>query len=119
MDIKQEHLDPATSEEQNNFDQQACKRALSVLFKHYPGHSWYVTVEGGVMNIRSMNLSSNWGFRELMSNLGPSPEEFDMPIMRAGGEILERFGLAASSLDLKVYQELPRDLRGIPMKDTG
>jgi len=119
MDIKQEHLDPATSEEQSTMDQAACKRAIAVLFKHYPGHSWYVTIEGGIMNIRSMNLSSNWGYRKLMSELGPSPEEFDRPITQAGGEVLERFGLAASALDIKVYQELPRDLRGLPMKDTG
>lgn len=107
----------ATSEEQDPLDQAACTRASAILFKHYPGHEWMVDISGGIMNIRSKNLSTNYGFRQRMDELSATPDGFDKPIMRAGGEILERFGMAAQKMDIQVWKELPRDLRGVPLRD--
>jgi len=106
---------PATSEAQNPLDTAACKRAVGVLFKHFPGHEWLVDIAGGAMNIRSANLSSNYGWVQLLSEL--TSQNFDKKIMLGGGEILERFGMPAQKMDIQIWKDLPRDLRGIPEKD--
>ena len=100
----------ATSEEQDPLDQAACKRAIATLFKNYPGHDWAVDVAGGVMNIRNQNLSTNYGWVQRMDEI--TPRDFDKKVMLAGGEILERFGLPSKRMDIQIYQELPRNLRG-------
>lgn len=111
-------LELATSEEVNPIDQAACRRATRILFKHYPGHEWHVAIDGGLMKIRSMNLSTNYGYVIRLDEMDPSPEGFDKPVMRAGGEILERYGMPAQKMDIQIWQDLPRDLRGIPEKDA-
>jgi len=105
----------ATSEDQNPMDVAACKRAVGVLFKHYPGHEWMVDVAGGVMNIRSKNLSTNYGWVQRLDEV--SPADFDKKVMQAGGEVLERFGMPAQKMDIQIWSELPRDLRGAPLRD--
>ena len=107
----------STSEEVNPLDQAACKRAIRILFKHYPGHEWKVSIDGGTMKILSMNLSSNWGYVIMLKDLEPNPKSFDKTIMRAGGEILERFGMPTQKMDIQIWADLPRDLRGIPQAD--
>lgn len=106
----------ATSEEQDPLDQAACNRAIGVLFKHYPGHQWMVDLSGGVMNIRSANLSTNYGWRQRMDEV--DPKTFDKQIMRAGGEILERHNMPTQQMDIQIWNELPRDLRGAPKRDN-
>ena len=108
-------LTPATSEVQDPMDEAACKHAVGILFKHYPGHEWMVDIAGGIMNIRSGNLSTSYGWRQRLDEM--EPRSFDKQIMRAGGEILERFGMPAQKMDIQIWKELPRDLRGAPEKE--
>jgi len=100
----------ATSEDQTALDNAACKRAIATLFKHYPGHDWQVDVAGGVMNIKNANLSTNYGFVQRMDEI--TPRNFDNKVMMGGGEILERFGMPSGKMDIQIYQELPKNLRG-------
>lgn len=108
-------VEAATSEKFDRMDQAACERAATTLFKKYPGHDWKVAIDGGCMKIWSMNLSSNYGWLQRMSEV--TPRDFDKKIMLAGGEILERFGMPAQQMDIQIWKELPRDLRGAPEKD--
>ena len=115
MSVIMNGMSAATSEKQDALDQAACKRAVGNLFKHYPGHEWLVDIAGGVMNIRSANLSTNYGFVQRLDEV--TPRNFDNKVMQAGGEVLERFGMPAKRMDIQIYKELPRDLRGAPEKD--
>lgn len=105
----------ATSETQNSMDEAACKRAVGILFKHYPGHEWMVDIAGGIMNIRSGNLSTNYGWVQRLDEM--EPRNFDKKVMIAGGEVLERFGMPAQKMDIQIWKALPRDLRGAPEKE--
>ena len=105
----------ATSEEQTALDNAACKRAISVLYDNYPGHEWQVDLSSGVMNIRNANLSTNYGWVQRMDEV--TPRNFDKKVMMAGGEILERFGMPSGKMNIEIYQELPKNLRGELEKD--
>jgi len=115
-DIITRDVSADTSENHNNLDQMAANRALEVLLKHYPGYDWYISVEGGVIKIRNMNLSNTHGFVQRMDEV--SPTDFDEKVMLAGGEILERFGMPTGKFKLDVFAELPRDFRGVPLRDA-
>lgn len=115
MSLVMNGMAAATSEKQDPMDMAACRRAVGILFKHYPGHEWLVDIAGGVMNIRSANLSSNYGWVQRLDEV--TPRNFDNKVMKGGGEILERFGMPAQKMDIQIWKDLPRDLRGIPEKD--
>lgn len=77
-------------------DIELCRRIADVLLKHYPGHVWNVeanTETGGVANIKlnypdKLGILPKFGFRLHIDKLN------DDKIMRAGGELLERYKLA-------------------------
>jgi hypothetical protein len=66
------------------------KNAAEMLHKHYPGHLWAVNVDGAFMDVRNLYLSGEWGFRLSIPAIYSS-SEFDKEVMRAGGELLERY----------------------------
>lgn len=86
------------------------KEMAEALHQAYPNHLWAVTCDGvqGVATIRNLALSGLWGYRLLLPKIY-SMSQFKAKVLRAGGEILERFGqrrgtanddhLAALSLD--------------------
>lgn len=79
-------------------DIETCKSVADVLMKHYPGHIWHIEVNSetaGVCNIKlnypdKLGILPKWGYRLHLHNLNAER------IMRAGGEILERYRLARS-----------------------
>lgn len=71
-------------------DMALATRAGEMLNKHYPGWLWAVNVnsEGGVMDIKNLQISSKYGFRLFLSQVYQDPNL--KCVMRAGGEFLER-----------------------------
>lgn len=92
--------------------QAIAKQVAETLEKHHPGHAWsvYADVMQGVVNIHNLNLSSEWGYVILMDEMINDPE-MRMTI-RAGGEILERFGINQGRLNHDELHGKPMDLRG-------
>lgn len=88
------------------------------LNKHYPGHLWAVTVDedGGVLVIKNLALSGNWGFVLHLHRL-PAGKALHPLIVRAGGELLERYNLSRSRLKVDEIMKMKRDSRGIPIGD--
>lgn len=87
------------------------KSMADTLHKHYPGHMWGVNVEGGVANVRNLSLSGEFGFRVRLPEIY-SASQFDKQIMRAGGEILERFRVSRGTKGLEQAACLPTDYAG-------
>jgi hypothetical protein len=83
------------------------KNAADMLHKHYPGWLWGVHVDdvGGVMKVLLLSVSGSWGFVIKLKDLDP---EYRM-VMRAGGEILERFNLSRRARRLGDISNLQRD----------
>lgn len=88
------------------------------LNKHYPGHLWAVTVDedGGVLVVKNLALSGNWGFVFHLNKL-PNGKSIRPAVVRAGGELLERYNLSRGRLIRNEVLELKRDFRGVPIGD--
>lgn len=82
------------------------------LNKHYPGHLWAVNVDnvGGVVNIFNMRLSGRWGFTLHLNDVLHDPDL--KTVMRAGGELLERYRLKVGRFNQDQYDSLPADFAG-------
>lgn len=93
------------------------KNAAAVLDKHYPGHLWGINVNGetGVMQVFNLALSGRWGFILKLDKIDPELRA----VMRAGGELLERYRLKRGALDLGNIASLDRDYAGNKVFDRG
>lgn len=76
-----------------------CKKINDVLMRHYPRHPWMVGVnhKTGAIHIELAYFNRlgrlfPYGFQLYIHKLG-SAKEMAKKIMRAGGELLERFNL--------------------------
>jgi hypothetical protein len=89
------------------------KGAADTLERHYPGWLWAIEPDerGGVVNVFCMRLSGQWGYTLKIATL-QTDVNFQR-VMRAGGELLERFGFAARGYDSQrdAYRAKPMHLQ--------
>lgn len=80
------------------------KDAADILERNYPGWLWAVQPDekGGVINIFSFRLSGQWGYTLHTSRLQADPTMRD--VVRAGGELLERFGFPRGPYPSEAYR---------------
>lgn len=83
------------------------------LHRHYPGYLWAVNVESrtGLIQIRNMHLAGNWGYVLKMGAVY-SISSLEKDVIRAGGEILERFRLSRAQFQAEQYSEAAVDFSG-------
>ncbi|MGH2721615.1 MAG: hypothetical protein ACRDJO_08435 [Actinomycetota bacterium] len=93
---------------QDTADLAMAKRLAEVLDKHYPGHTWAVNVDSkqGIATVQNLRLSGRWGFYLKLRDL-TYHDEIEREAMRAGGELLERYGLQRGRFRQSQYQALP------------
>lgn len=94
------------------------KNMADLLHRHYPGHLWAVTCEKGVASVRNLYLSGNWGFIIKVGN-AYSISEFDRQVVRAGGELLERYKLHRGAFRDDQYLDIGKDFAGNLIVDKG
>ena len=92
----------------NRDEMHIAKGVWDRLCKHYPGHGWHVIVERGLVRIRHMSLHADMGMTLRLTDLTPEGLE----VMRAGGELLERFGIERGKVNKDKIREKPRDFQG-------
>ena len=95
----------------NDYD--LAKRCTEVLDRRYPGHLWAVTVNQGVIIIHNMALSAEYGYAIHSRDLDTEYRH----VIRAGGEILERFNMARSRLREDELFNINRDFAQRPIGD--
>lgn len=78
-------------------DMALAKQAGDLLEKTYPGHAWMVSIEQGIMNIWTLRLSHQWGYRILVDDLDGDPTL--RKVVMAGGECLERYNIKRAEFD--------------------
>jgi len=83
-------------------DTAICKAVGEELMQLYPRHRWAVQADtfAGVVNVRLLYSGasgmSNYGYQLHMNTLMSGENTARRAVMRAGGELLERYGLARS-----------------------
>jgi hypothetical protein len=82
-------------------DMDMAKQVGECLHKHYRGHFWAVHVDSkqGVCLISIPVLLGNWKYLIKLRDLTP------LAVFNAGGEILERFNIPRSALDVAAFCE--------------
>lgn len=100
-------------------DMVMAKNMADALHTTYPGHLWAVSCNGqsGMADVRNLALSGTWGFRLKLKNIY-SASEFRKDVIRAGGEILERYRLSRGRLQIDQYSDLKTDFAGRFKADT-
>jgi len=94
-------------------DMVLAKTAADALDKAYPGHLWAVDVNGGMLNIRNLLLSAEWGYRIKVLSLYTA-SDLSARVLKGGGEILERFALARARFSEAQYADLKTNFIGLP-----
>jgi len=91
------------------------KRIGDTLHKMYPLHLWSVMVnsEGGVIDLKALNISSTYGIRMYYRDVADDPEL--KKIKMAAGELLERAGLTRGEWELG---KKPTHLEGATFQDN-
>ncbi len=65
------------------------KHALEVLTRYYPGYTWFVRADGGVLDIKAAEIGRASMVRHL-KNIEHDWTIFEKDILMAAGEFLER-----------------------------
>ena len=87
-----------------------------VLHAAYPGHVWRVETQQGIVTVHNLLLSGKWGFRLRITEI----DSMGKIVVRAGGELLERYNLSRAKRKNHVYGELSemkRDFKGEAIHD--
>lgn len=91
-------------------------RIAQLLDTKYPGHVWGVHINKTVATVRNMMLSGTHGYTLHLSNLR-TDDDFNRRVIRAGGEILERFAVSRGKLRTDEIANLNRDFAKRPVFD--
>ena len=86
------------------------KNVAEHLEKKYPNWAWAVHVMDGLVIVKSMRLSGNWGFVLHEDKI----DNDYLAVTRAGGEILERYRQKTNGFNVNQdrYAELEMNVRG-------
>lgn len=95
-------------------DMVMAKTAADALDKAYPGHLWAVDVNGGMLNIRNLLLSAEWGYRIKVPTVFTA-SDLGARVLKGGGEILERFSMARGRFSEAKYLDLKTNFAGLPV----
>jgi hypothetical protein len=88
------------------------KRTFAALEKAYPGHSWSVMVKQGIMDIQLCSaFTGNMGYT-IKHMQSYSASDLDRQIVKAGGELLERYRQRRGRLDDASLYSQRRDAAG-------
>lgn len=66
------------------------KNALEILCKHYPGHAWFVRIDGGCLMVYDFEIDQRHCMVQHYSKISSDQTTFEKSIARAAGELLER-----------------------------
>ncbi len=105
-------LDDTTASTMN--DMLLAKQIAETLMAHYPyPHLWAVSCEGrtGIATIKNLNLNGQWGYVLKLPKLY-SASSLAKDVVRAGGEILERFHMDRGRFNEQQYTELKTNFAG-------
>ena len=95
------------------YDYDEAHRISDKLVQYYPGHLWAVTVNQGVAFIKNLLLSGNWGFVIKLKDIDNDYKA----VIRAGGEVLERYNISRGKLVEQEILGVDRDFALRPVGD--
>lgn len=98
---------------ERNEDDGMAREILNILVQTYPGHSWFVLIRGGVVQVKNTDWSSEWGMVMHYSDIKSDASERKRSVIRAAGEFLERAHLIRGA---KIHEHKVAHIEGMPDK---
>lgn len=88
-------------------DERLCNQAMSVLQLHYAGHQWKVESDArqGILKIQIHALMGDTLHYVILLDKVDGVAAFAAAVKTAGGEILERYGLPRSQMNVDKFLE--------------
>lgn len=90
-------MDYAITDAPNAADLQKCKEIAQYLTATYPGHNWWVTINDGMLIIKSLKISSNAAMVVPLRRFDGDGARLKREVVMKGGEFLEAAGLRRAS----------------------
>ena len=108
-------MEPGNPEEAS--DMAIAQQVAGALNRHYPDHLWHIAVQGGGLVLRHAAISmvaSAYLRREGFAFLMPrdkmgTPSEIEASAVRAGGAMLELFGLPRGRAEYPTPEDMVRN----------
>ena len=85
---------------------------LRALVDAYPGYQWFVLIRGGVIQVKVMNWSQNWGMVLHYVDVAHDANDRRRSTIRAAGEFLERANMIRGRAQERAIQKI----EGVPDK---
>lgn len=98
------------------YENKICAEVGQELERNYPGWRWWVecTLPSGMFSVKNLDLDGEYGFVSNIASYLTNPERHKM-IMRAGGEVLERYNQNRGAKPGKI--DIVRNIRGNAIGD--
>lgn len=87
-----------------------CKEIGEIICAAYPGYSWHIRIDGGMLIIKNMSISSVNAMVRKYSDIAHDAKRRKVEVVRAAGEFLEAAHLRRGSSEGVIAHQL----EGIP-----
>ncbi len=98
------------TEAKNPLDLAVCKQVAEILTPTYPGHTWYVEINDGMLIIKSLKVATNAGTMVPLRHFDGDAERMRREVIMAAGAFLEAAGLKRGTFQ----GENAKALEGVP-----
>lgn len=85
-----EHAPVVGIDVENDLDDPMAMGMVRDLCRQYPGHSWFVVIRGGIVHVKDMDISPDWGMAIHYNDIKGDANDRTRKVLRAAGEFLER-----------------------------
>lgn len=82
-------VDHAITESADPANLPMCKEIAEYLVGAYPGYGWHVRIDGGMVIIKSMKISSTWSMTRKFADIAHDAKVRKHTVIMAAGEFLE------------------------------
>ncbi len=96
----------AMTESEDDANLPMCKEIAEYLCGAYPGHSWHVRIDGGLLIIKNMNISPTAAMVRRFSSIAHDAKKRKHDVVMAAGELLEAANMVRGKHDGSVATEL-------------
>lgn len=96
---------------ENDRDDTMAMQMVKDLCAAYPGRSWFVTIKGGIIQIKDMDMSVQWGMVLHYSQIKDDAAARKKQVLMAAGEFLERASKKLGRLTLEGVKAAPGALK--------
>ena len=98
---------------ENEADETMAKGMLADLVHAYPGHAWFVSIKGGIVHVKDLDLNDKWGMCLHYGQIKGDANDRKRDVLRAAGEFLERANVARGA---KRADQNVRSIEGVAQK---